>query len=68
MYYTTYSSFADCMDPAYSGSLYMLFQSSLAIYSLLNIIKLAVASQNIFLGSPGVYTDLFRLVEVVHVS
>ena len=33
--------------------LYMLSQSVLAMYSLLNIIKSVVASRNIFLGSPG---------------
>ena len=36
--------------------LYMLSQSVLAMYSLLNLMKLVVASQNIFRGSPGVHT------------
>ena len=36
--------------------LYMLFQSALAIYSLLNIMKSVAVSQNKFLGSPRVYT------------
>ena len=36
--------------------LYMLFQSALAMYSLLNMMKSVVASQNIFRGSPGVHT------------
>ena len=36
--------------------LYMLFQSALAMHSLLDIIKSVVASQNKFLGSPRVYT------------
>ena len=53
MHFTTYSSSADSMDPASLGSnpLYMLFQSALAMHSF---IKSVVASQNIFLGSPGV--------------
>ena len=39
-----------------SDPLYMLSQSVLAMYSLLNMMKSVVASQNIFLGSSEVYT------------
>ena len=41
-------------------SLYMLFQSVLAMYSSLNMMKLVVASQIIFLGSPGVYMGITK--------
>ena len=53
LYFTTYSSSADSMDPACLGP---LVHAVLAMYSLLNAMKSVVASQNIFLGGPGVYT------------
>ena len=41
--------------------LYMLSQCVLAMYLLLNMMKSVVASQNIFLGSPGVIRALRKL-------
>ena len=53
----THSSSVDSMDPACLGPLAHAVSICFgSINSLLNMMKLAVASQNIFLGSPGVYT------------
>ena len=48
--------------------LHMLFQSALAMYSLLNMMKSVVASQNIFLGNLGICTGTtnIKLFRGVH--
>ena len=50
MYFTTYSYSADSMDHAYLGPL--VHAVSICFGNLISV----VASQNKFLGSPGVYT------------
>ena len=52
MYFTTYSSSADSMDLACLGPLVHAVSTCFSN----DMMKSIVASQNIFLSSPGVYT------------
>ena len=49
------SSSKDLTCSLYGSPLYILFRPTLNVFIILSTMKLVVASQNIFLGSAGVY-------------